>query len=259
MKTAGAQIAYRASGTGPHLFLVGAPAGISGFSALAAALAHAFTVVIHDPRGIGDSTLEDDAAVDASAFADDLYALIRHLSARDVLLFGASGGAVTGLELLSRYPDAVKLLVAHEPPLFRLLGGDVFARSETAFHTGATDPAAGVRAFMQVTEIMTGAASGPPLPPPTAAESEKQKFFITRMAPATVRYVTDIDRLRGCAIACAAGEQSRGQPAHRAAYALADALGAPFLLAPGDHTAPSTQAASFAPWLKQTIERAVAG
>lgn len=46
-----AEIAWSMTGSGPLLFLVGAPAGRAGFRALAAALADRFTVVTHDPPG----------------------------------------------------------------------------------------------------------------------------------------------------------------------------------------------------------------
>lgn len=46
-------IAFGVQGEGPLLFLVGAPAGRAGFAALAQELAGRFTVVTHDPRGIG--------------------------------------------------------------------------------------------------------------------------------------------------------------------------------------------------------------
>ena len=36
-------------------------------------------------------------------------------------MLGDSGGALVGLELVSRYPEQVRMLVAHEPPLTRLL------------------------------------------------------------------------------------------------------------------------------------------
>ena len=36
-------------------------------------------------------------------------------------MFGSSGGAVTGLALVTRYPDHVQTLIAHEPPVALLL------------------------------------------------------------------------------------------------------------------------------------------
>lgn len=259
LRTDGARIAYRVVGDGPLLFLVGAPAGLAGFADLAARMAQAHTVVTHDPRGIGASSLDDGTEVNARALADDLHALIQHVGASPVSVFGASGGGVTGLDLLARYPADASLLIAHEPPLFRLLSGDsAFADAEAAFARAENNVAGALQDFVTLTQITQETYEAAPpvevkLPPIAPGELEKNRFFLTRMAPATVRYTPDLDALRGRAIVIAAGEASVGQPARRSAEALAAKLGQKLHEAPGNHPAPSTQAARFAAWLTETL------
>ena len=45
----------------------------------------------------------------------------RRLRDEPASVFGNSSGAIIGLELAARHPEQVRVLVAHEPPLFELL------------------------------------------------------------------------------------------------------------------------------------------
>src|SRR4029077_21146719 len=76
----------------------------------------------HDPRGISGSRLDDpeqDSTPDLRA--DDVAAILDALGAGTADIFGTSGGAVTGLALVTRHPGRVRTLIAHEPPLLQLL------------------------------------------------------------------------------------------------------------------------------------------
>lgn len=90
-------IAYTIRGTGPLLYLVGAPVGRSGFAPLAEQLADEYKLVTHDPRGIDASVAQPGASEPTpQVLADDLAALARHVG-EPATFFGASGGAVTVL------------------------------------------------------------------------------------------------------------------------------------------------------------------
>jgi len=254
-------ISYVVEGAGPALFLVGAPAGKAGFAALAGELADRFLVVRHDPRGIGDSPVAAGAPLDPPALAEDLAALIRHLDAGPASIFGASGGAVTALALLDRDPDLVARGVLHEPPLFALLpdADQVLPRADAAFAIARTDPQEGVQQFSDLVGILhaTFDEDARParivLPPLPEAELEKQRFALGTMAPATVHYhLPDLAAHRD-RMTIAAGEASIGQPARRAAAALAERIGLPLVDAPGNHLAPTTEAGRFAAWLSETL------
>ena len=118
----GARLYYEVRGTGPMLALVGAPMGAQFFTPLADLLADEFTVLITDPRGVGRSPVDDPERDSTPELrADDLARLLRHLDADPAVVFGSSGGAVTGSG-----PDAgpsragADRLIAHEPPLEEL-------------------------------------------------------------------------------------------------------------------------------------------
>ena len=105
----------------PPLFMIGQPMDASGFSTLASHFPDR-TVITYDPRGIGRS-IRKDGRVDHSPTvqADDVHAVIRALGAGPVEMFASSGGAVTALALVAKYPEDVTTLVAHEPPLIPVL------------------------------------------------------------------------------------------------------------------------------------------
>lgn len=53
-----ARLYYERRGAGPLLLMIGSPMDSTGFAGLASALAGNYTVVTHDPRGIGNSSRE---------------------------------------------------------------------------------------------------------------------------------------------------------------------------------------------------------
>ena len=103
------------------LLMVGQPMDAGGFATLASHFADR-TVVTYDPRGLGRSTRKDGRNDHTPQDqATDLHALIAALDAGPVDVFASSGGAVTALELVSRHPADVAILVAHEPPMNTVL------------------------------------------------------------------------------------------------------------------------------------------
>ena len=121
----GATLAYdirpNNTSTEPVLLLIGSPMGAAGFSTLSSHFTDR-TVVTYDPRGSERSEKTDPASPSTpEQHADDLHRLIQALDAGPVDLFASSGGAVNALALVERHPQQVRTLVAHEPPLFKVL------------------------------------------------------------------------------------------------------------------------------------------
>src|SRR5919205_4506960 len=123
LKVPGATLRYEVRGTGPLLLLIpGGPADSSVFDPIRGVLSERYTVVTYDPRGLSRSTFDgepEDTTV--QTFADDAHHLLAAIDTQPAYVFGSSGGALVGLELVPRYPGQVRALVAHEPPLARLL------------------------------------------------------------------------------------------------------------------------------------------
>src|SRR4051794_28147297 len=121
----GASVVYDVRGPLPApagtlpLLCIAQPMTAAGFATLASYLPDR-TVVTYDPRGLGRSTRTDGRSDNTpQQQAEDLHRLLGELGPVDLL--GSSGGAVTGLELVSRHPDDVRTYVAHEPPLLAVL------------------------------------------------------------------------------------------------------------------------------------------
>jgi pimeloyl-ACP methyl ester carboxylesterase len=100
----------------------GGAGNADGAEDLANQLAGAFTVVTYDRRGLSRSTPIHAERYEIAAHGDDAAQLITALADEPAFVFG-SIGALIGLELVAHHGAHVRTLVAHEPPVFRLLEG----------------------------------------------------------------------------------------------------------------------------------------
>ncbi|EPH03420.1 hypothetical protein HMPREF1531_01481 [Propionibacterium sp. oral taxon 192 str. F0372] len=249
-------IVYAVQGKGPLLFLVGAPAGRGAFTELAHKLQDRFTVVTHDPRGVGASIGSPDMAPPTpQILAQDLAALVEHISVstEPALFVGTSGGAVTLLEYGCRFPTRVARMVLHEPPLLTLLNSpEVEKRARSALKLAKHDPQQAVQEFFDLTGAAhhTRAGELPParviLPPLPPEELDKNQYFLGQMAGPTVFYQPRFEALRTLPLEICAGAMSHNQLARLASQRLATILGLDLRDLPGNHTAASTLAPEFA-------------
>ncbi len=99
----------------PVLIMFGSPMDAGGFHTLAARFTDR-PVVTFDPRGTGRNPTGT-TPVTPEQHAEDLHRVITDLGAGPVDLMGTSGGAVNALALATAYPDDVRRVVAHEPPI----------------------------------------------------------------------------------------------------------------------------------------------
>ena len=105
------------SAGGVPLLMFGSPMDAGGFSTLAGHFGDR-TVITYDPRGTSRSVRTDGSLESTPEdHASDLRRLIDALDAGPVNVFATSGGAVNALALVSKHPDRVRTLVAHEPPV----------------------------------------------------------------------------------------------------------------------------------------------
>src|SRR5215217_6465922 len=123
LKVPGAALHYEARGTGPVLLLIpGGPADADAYTSIKSILSDRYTVVTYDPRGLSRSPLDGEPQdTTVQTFAHDAHKLLAMLGTEPAYVLGSSGGALVGLELVTRHPEQVRVLVAHEPPLTRLL------------------------------------------------------------------------------------------------------------------------------------------
>jgi pimeloyl-ACP methyl ester carboxylesterase len=237
------------SSTDPVLMMIGSPMGAAGFGTLAGHFTDR-TVVTYDPR-MSDRSRRTDGATQTTVEeqADDLHRLIEALDAGPVDLFASSGGAVNALELVARHPEQVRTLIAHEPPDAAVLPDAEAALAacrdihETYMRNG-TGP--GMAKFMALTsnkgEIPADWTDRPAPDPamfglPTEDDGSRDDPLIGHTILPITTYQPDFDALRAAStrIVLAAGAESKGEMAHRGAFAVAARLGTEPVIFPSHH------------------------
>jgi pimeloyl-ACP methyl ester carboxylesterase len=236
--------------------------GAAMFAPLADALASDHTVVTADPRGISGSTLDDPEQDSTPELrADDVAAILDDLGAGSADVFGSSGGAVTGLALVTRHPTRVGTLIAHEPPLLELLPDAAERRAETddiveTFHRAG--PGAAFMKFMAAAGFDTDDDEGAPGPPqgePSAQDLADGARFLGHELQGTTRYLPDIAALRAAParIVVGIGATSGHLLTYQTSTALAERLGTQPAEFPGDHGGFVGQPAEFADVVRKVL------
>ena len=249
LRVSGASLHYELAGTGPVLLLIhGGVADSAMLKAFARALADRYTVVTYDRRGYGESPLENpNQEQSVGMHAHDAHRLLVEIATEPADVLGLSSGAFIGLDLLTRYGEQVRTLVAFEPPLtellpdrdwFRANGRDLY---ETYLRDGAES------AMAKFTSMVGGEtdpeSAGPPSDPtPEMLElmarlGRNAEFFFGHELLQFGAWLPDVAALRkvGGRTVIGGGEASGTQPARRGADALAERLGTEVVEFPGDH------------------------
>ncbi|MDP9860995.1 MULTISPECIES: alpha/beta fold hydrolase [Streptosporangium] len=264
LKVPGATLYYEVRGQGPLVVLVGAPMNATFFAPLADLLAADHTVLTTDPRGLNRSPLDDpDQDSTPEMRADDLSRLLTHLDAGPAAVFGSSGGAVSALALAVAHPGQVHTVIAHEPPLNRLLDDreERDAAVEDIIATYVSGDVAGAWAkFMVNANIVMPESeeSGAPVAAPDEPDPQQvadERFWFLHEMRATTRWEPDIAALRAgpTRVVVGVGVESAGQLCDRTSAALAAALGTAPTAFPGGHIAFSDDPDGFAPRLRAVL------
>jgi len=250
----GASIAYDVRGPlptadgQPPLVLIGQPMDATGFGTLASHFGDR-TVVTYDPRGLGRSTRDDGQTVhDPRVQAEDLHALVGALGAGPVDLFGSSGGAVTALAWVTAFPQDVRTLVAHEPPILGVLPDAQEARAASARVDAAYQArgwGAGMAAFIAFTswqgpfptDFLTELPDPAQFGLPAQDDGSREDPLLSGASAPVTAYAPDVAALRAAStrVVLAAGIESEGIITWRTTHALADLLGTPVAVFPSNH------------------------
>jgi pimeloyl-ACP methyl ester carboxylesterase len=234
--------------TEPVLLMIGSPMDASGFTALAGRFPDR-TVVTYDPRGVGRSPRADGVtAATPDEHAQDLHRLITELDAGPVDMFASSGGAVNALALVTRYPDGVRTVVAHEPPLATVLPDreEALRVTEDIHETYERDGFGPAMAkFIAFTSVRGPTppdfANQTPNPAdvglPTEDDGSRDHPLLGAHMVYVPRYEPDFDSMRGAStrIVVAGGAESEGTFPYRAALAVAQRLGTEAAIFPSHH------------------------
>jgi pimeloyl-ACP methyl ester carboxylesterase len=234
----------------PPLFMIGQPMDASGFTTLVGLLPDR-TVVTYDPRGIGRSVRKDGRVDNTPEVqAGDVHAIIvEALGGGPVEVFASSGGAVTALALVAAHPEDVSTLVAHEPPLNRVLPDAAAAeRAHARFHDAyqANGSGAGMAAFIEMTSWrgeFSDEYFAQPLPDPAAFgmssedDGSRTNPLLSDRSVAIADFQLDVDALLAAPtrIVIAVGEESKDVYTGRTAVATAALLGQEVTVFPSHH------------------------
>jgi pimeloyl-ACP methyl ester carboxylesterase len=267
LETPEVNLYYTVRGAGPAILILQGGAGNADASeALANRLAGHFTVIAYDRRGLSRSTPIRAEGYEIAAHAGDAARLIRALSGEPAFVFGSSIGALIGLELVARHGELVRLLVAHEAPVYHLLADE---EREEALRSHREIPEIfrreGLPAAMKIMLARSGVDMSdhePEVPVPSLAADPKSaarrmpdlQHFLQWDVPAVTRYQPDVAALCAAAskIVPAAGNNSSTLP-YRCTVCLAGVLHRETVQFPGGHTGNILRPKAFAAKLEETL------
>ena len=271
IQSAEVNLYYTIRGAGPMLLILQGGAGnADGSEDLANQLSDRFTVVTYDRRGLSRSAPIRAGGYEIGAHAADAARLIAALSDKPAFVFGASIGAVIGLELVAHHAAHVRTLIAHEPPVWRLLEGkaqeEALHRHTLVLETFQRD---GIPAAMKLMVAMSGLDINdrePEVPAPALAadprvatqRSADLQHFLTWDVRAVTRYQPDITTLtaEGSIVVPAVGRTSPATTLpYRCALALAAVLGARVVDFPGGHSGYILRPKAFAAKLDEVFRQ----
>ncbi|MFE9537653.1 alpha/beta fold hydrolase [Streptomyces sp. NPDC006691] len=269
LEVPGASLRYEVRGAGPVLLLVVGGGGDAGiFEPVADALADRFTVVTYDPRGHSRSPLDGpDADQRVETQADDAYRLLERVApdGPPAYVFGTSSGAIVAVELLTRHPERLARVVAHEPVLVSLLPDAAeqhafFSQVVSTFHRAGVDAAMaemGAGCGEERGEKPDLSGLSPRMLATLARVRGNSAFFLGRILGQFSGYAPDLVQLDACAgkLVPAAGWASYGLRLYRPAAWLAERYGAALAEFPGGHVGVVTHPDQFARKLGELLGR----
>jgi pimeloyl-ACP methyl ester carboxylesterase len=236
--------------TSPPLLMIGSPMAAGGFDSLAKYFSDR-KVVTYDPRGCSERSVLTNGATQTTPddHAEDLHLVIAAAGDGPVDIFASSGGAMNALALVARHPEDVRTLVAHEPPAAQVLPDREAALAAAAglheiYERDGIGPA--MAKFIVLVGLkgpVPGDFSEQPAPDPAQfglpAEDDGRRDdpLLGLNIVAGTHYEHDFDALRDAdtRIVLAAGVESEGEFAHRAALGVAKRLGTDPVIFPSHH------------------------
>ncbi len=258
----GADLVFDVQGSGGPLLLIPGAGGDAGvYGPLATMLSDTHQVITYDRRCNARSSGDPGAPFDMAQQARDAVAVLRAAGHPKALVFGNSGGANIALQLAADHPGHVALLVAHEAPALGLLAdeADTMAFVQQVYRTSQEEGApAAMRLFASRLAGFSppprpagppgphpdGAPGGPPGAPPGGSPGglgqakDMTHFFSTEYLGITL-FTPNLDAIKaaGIPVAVLAGEKSGDAYYVRATRKVAEGLGLPVQIVPGNHLA----------------------
>lgn len=120
--TEGDELYFEVRGEGVPLLMI-APAGGDGdyYHPLADMLCDVYKVITYDRRANARSTMNYPHSFDISQQSRDAVAVLRAAGESSAVVFGNSSGGTIALDMAKAQPQAVRAVIAHEPPVTAVL------------------------------------------------------------------------------------------------------------------------------------------
>lgn len=261
---------YEVRGNGiPLLMIAGGGGDSRWFTRIADILADDYKVILYDRRGGLRSSNNFPHHFDMQQHSRDGVAVLNAVGESSAYVVGNSSGAIIALDMAATQPQAVRAVIAHEPPLtifhphpekWQRFFAKVYG---TAKRFGTTLAmvrfVAGVR--LPIMAIMK-AAQEPELRQSDSRESrpDSNDYFVMQELLAVTHYQPDIARIQqhGIPIFAATGKESLEKKRFYAETAppLAKLVNHPLILFPGHHMSFWDMAEGWAAVVREVLHRA---
>ncbi|WP_369263360.1 alpha/beta fold hydrolase [Streptomyces sp. R35] len=260
--------AYDVCGSGPVLLVIPGGAGHPmGLEAVTARLAERFTVVTYDPLGLSRGPLDEPVGDQrVETWSDNAHRLLEAVlpDGESAYVFGTSSGGIVALDLLTRHPERLRRVVAHEPPTVEVLP-DAARQRAMVGEVDAICRAEGVGpAMARLNAGLEYRTWTPPTPSPRPAGMDTgtgtgtpMGIFLAHVLRPFATHTPDLDTLKRLSsrLTLGAGRDSRHQLPHRTAMLLAEHSGADLVEFPGGHLGCLEHPVEFADLLARTLTR----
>jgi pimeloyl-ACP methyl ester carboxylesterase len=254
----GAELYFERRGSGPALLMISGGGGdCGGYVGVGEQLADTYEVISYDRRACSRSTGSRDHDMAVAQQTRDAVAVLDAVGVESAMVFGNSGGAIIGLDLAARFPERVERLVAHEPPVIRMLPDAeewIAFFDEVVALNDSDGPEAATAKFFESVSGLTESHTG------RGAEvferlQRNLHFFYKREMKAFVSFVPDTDAIRaaGMPVVMSVGRESEGYYYARTVPIVAEQLGCPVMEFPGHHTGATDVPEEFAAALREAL------
>jgi len=251
IKTEGDELYYEVRGTGQTLLMIPGGGGDGRmYSLVANILSNEYKVITYDRRANSRSSANEPRNFEISQESRDAVAVLQATGETSAFVFGSSSGAVIALDMAKTQPQAVKAIVAHEPPI---TGVHPNARKWQRFFARVYGMAYSLSPMIAMIYFVLGV--GLPLRPGVRADASKKQlqenrargarpmnmadFFTKQELLPVTNYIPapEIIKKNGVKVFLAAGQESLDKKRFYAQTApiLAQMLGCEMIMFPGHH------------------------
>ncbi len=252
----GADLVFDVRGSGdPILLIRGAGGNASGYEGFANILAERFTVITFDRRCNARSSGDKTLLLDMNQQARDVLAVMHAAGQTRAMIFGNSSGGVVALQFAALFPEAVSLLMVHEPPVINVLPDAEEWRAYN-FELVRIFEEQGPRPAMMK---FAGSMKGITAPPPGGlGQDDSRAFLFGKELLQVAHFMPDMAAIRAAGVKTFLLRGALSEDAYyaRTAPIVAELAGGTCLTVPGNHLAFTLEPETFSKPIFALIDQA---